>query len=291
MEKQMTTLCTSRFAVVQAGSTLYLPYCRNHSLNRRNASIRRAVFAIHGADPIAQDYYWNTLDAAQLISSNLADETLIVAPQFIKHSKLSEISGTVPDNVLLWTGERFEGGLSHSENASGAGQPFRVSSFTVLDSMLQHVVMSSHFPNLRRIVIFGQSGGGSFTNLFAASSRFEQAYAEPAGIAVRYIVMNAGSCLYFTDERVRPRTGRPETQFDFDFEVPTDATIDAAIDFCRDFGGADCGTRSDCRTIYNRYANGLEELADRSEYHRDNGLTEADLRNQYSTRNVPGGFI
>lgn len=49
----MTTLCTSRFAVVQAGSTLYLPYCRNHSLNRRNASITRAVFALHGAETIA----------------------------------------------------------------------------------------------------------------------------------------------------------------------------------------------------------------------------------------------
>ena len=283
------SLCTSRFSASGNGATRYLPYCRSHSLSLRNTNITRAVFALHGADPIAQDYFQNTLNAAQSISASLVNETLIVAPQFIKQSELREIIGAVPNNnVLLWTGERFEGGLSDSRDAAGNVQPFRVSSFTVLDRMLQHVITSGNFPNLRRIVILGQSGGGCFTNIFAASSRFQQTFANPAGIFVRYIVMNPGAYLYFSAERVRPVAPIPLVQFnfDFDFEVPTDATIDAAIAFCNALGGSDCDTRQDCRNEYNKYAHGLDDLANRSEYHQDNGLTRDDLAHHYSNRNV-----
>jgi hypothetical protein len=62
--------------------------------------------------------------------------------------------------------------------------------------------------------------------------------------------------------------------------------IDAAINLCNQLGVSNYLTRTDCRNEYNKYPWGLDDLVNRSEYHRDNHLTAADLRGQYSTRNI-----
>ena len=280
-------LCNNRFPITGDGGTLYLPYCSNQSIDTANTAIVRVIFAIHGADPIAQSYLDSTLESARMVSPHVEDETLIIAPQFIKYSEYTdgEIDGTISNDVLLWTGWRFVGWRSHSKNASDEEQPFRISSFTVMDEMLRHIITHENFPNLRRIVILGQSGGGQFVNRFAASSRFEPLLALPAGITVRYIVMNPGSYMYFSDKRVRPRSQRPRYEFDFDFETPSDHTIDEAIAFCASLTGNDCGSRNECRNQYNRYGWGTEGLLD-WDYHRNLSLSAEEMAEQYCNRNV-----
>ena len=76
-----------------------------------------------------------------------------------------------------------------------------MSSYAVLDTILERLSKPSLFPNLQIIVIAGQSNGGQFVNRYAATSRFEDEIAVPRHIHMRYVSMSAGSYLYLNGER------------------------------------------------------------------------------------------
>ena len=64
-------LCNNRFPITGDGGTLYLPYCSNQSIDTANTAIVRVIFAIHGADPIAQSYLDSTLESARMVSPHV----------------------------------------------------------------------------------------------------------------------------------------------------------------------------------------------------------------------------
>jgi hypothetical protein len=229
---------------------LRLPYFRSHSLYRDNPRIELAVFAFHGASgddvPDAEEYQDRVHDAAATVPGAL-EKTLIVAPQIMNWVHLESFfgAGNVPGDLMYFGGDRFWG--DSSANAGAA-----ISVFSVVDKMLEHICDSGHFPNLKRIVILGHSGGGQLVNRFAASSPFQR-----NGIPIRYIVMNPSSYLYF--DGVRVRSGTTD-----EFCEPSAATV-------RQCPG------------YNNYGYGPDNLYD---YHRDNDTDAGRMIDRYRSRNV-----
>ena len=252
----MVEISEVHFQITHDRVQLLFPYFSSHTLDARHPEIERAVLAFHGGgDPIAKKYLERVQDAAAKVP-DATRETLIVAPQFAKlrHLEAHYGSGNVPSDILYYSGKLFWGG--HSLNTVG-----RVSSFAVIDAILAHICDRSYFPNLKRIVLVGHSGGGQIVNRYAASAPFQR-----TGIPVRFIVMNPNTYLYFNADRIVPNTR-------YEFELPSSRTL-SSIGACSD--DADFAE-------YNEYGHGLDELW---EYHNNRGINPGVMIDRYRSRNV-----
>ncbi len=252
----MTDISNTRFPVNKDGVELKLPYFTSHTLHQNHPEIELAIFAFHGAgDPIADVYLKRVQDAAAMVSG-ASEKTLIVAPQIphLEHMVSFFGAGNVPEDLMYFDDRKFWGGPSSNESA-------QISAFSVVDEMLDHICDSGHFPNLKRIVILGHSGGGQLVNRFAASSPFGR-----SGIAIRYIVMNPSSYVYFDGARVIPGTSDQ-------FKIPTPETR-------RQIGAC---SNDDDYNKYNNYGYGLNNLY---QYHQDNGINAGRMIDRYRSRNV-----
>lgn len=204
---------------------------------RGDPRIVRVVIIVHGTNRNGGGYFATGMAAA--LRANVGDETLVVAPVF---SIEKDRKDRAP-NELYWPGNTGwkEGGASAVVASSQIG------SFVVVDELIARLGDRTLFPNLTSIVIAGHSAGGQFVQRYAAGQSPD---AVPAHVAIRYVVANPSSYLYFDKERPAAGGG---------FAVPMPAAA--------------------CR--YHRYKYGLE---DRNPYMaRADGAT---LRNRYRERDV-----
>lgn len=116
---------------------------------------------------------------------------MVVAPQFLTRADTRAFS--LPTQTLAWTQEGWKGG-------DAARQPEPVSSFTALDALLAHFADRSLYPALSSVVVIGHSAGAQLLQRYAVAGHEGDAL-ERAGIAVRYVVANPSSYLYFDDAR------------------------------------------------------------------------------------------
>ena len=184
-------------------------------LFKPNRLITRVLISCHGVGADARAYAENGRDAAR--AAGLDGETLVIAPQFANPDDLFD-PGQLDDEprLLYWNGGRFWGQLSADTPSPRSG---RISSFTVIDQLLAHLIESGFFPNLTAVVLTGQSGGGQLALHYAFAGR----YSIPAHIDFRLVPMNPGSVPYVTAARPVPNSD-PLT-----FAVPDNATLAAAI--------------------------------------------------------------
>jgi pimeloyl-ACP methyl ester carboxylesterase len=176
-----------------------------HLMHGRNKDITRILISLHGSGGNADFYLSNGLAAVQAaidhgVDLAAADNTLIIAPQLIN---VGEYYKKIAPNILHWRNGRALGAESVEGDLDGDGIPDSgtLSSFTVMDTLLERVCRLSLFPNLAIVVIVGHSNGGRFMSCYAATSRFEQEVASPRGIHVRYVVSGSGRYLYMNDSR------------------------------------------------------------------------------------------
>jgi hypothetical protein len=253
--QESPTICDERITLnLTGGYSKTIPYCRNYSLEAKNASIARAVIVIHGVDRNAGDYYNYIWNAAQ--TAGALNETIIIAPQFLLQSDL----GTSVKDVVAWADEGE--GWSRGDNSctddstcneSGVGT---ISSFSVIDTILQRLSDRGLFPSLSQIIIAGHSAGGQFVNRFAAGSQAEVQVVRKH-IKIRYIVSNPSSYLYFSEQRWDDKSDKPL----FQFKVPDPSAV------------------GDCP--YNDYRYGLENL---NSYMAATGIRK--IPHQYRQRKV-----
>jgi hypothetical protein len=199
----LADLVDGRFPITRGSVTLNLAYASNSPIDRPSGGCHRILFSLHGSGDNAPLYLANAVEAAQRRPGSLA-QTLIVAPQFLRKSN---ISGSVPPDVLHWEDNPFWGA------DSSASAAFRVSSFDCLDLLAEALLNRSLFPNVLLLVIAGHSGGGQMVNRYAASSRRIRELADTAGVRILFVPMNAGNYLYMDNKR--PRAGSTTT-----FTVP-----------------------------------------------------------------------
>jgi hypothetical protein len=162
----------------------------SRSLDTRHRGIGRLLVVVHGALRDSDRY----LAVGEAAAGTMGLSTLIVAPQFLADVDLEADAGA-PDDALYWGVEGWKGG----EAALG---PAPISSFTAMDSLLRQLTAPGRLSDAKTsaVVIVGNSAGGQYVNRYAAVGRAPDELAEH-GIAVRFIIANPSTYLYFDRDR------------------------------------------------------------------------------------------
>jgi len=212
-----------RVAVAASGAASggELPLYANVDWNRPQPEATRAVLVIHGVDRNASNYFATARDALAMAGDDTARHTVLLVPQFLTETDAQ--SHDLGPEVLRWRGARWEGGLP-------AQGPVAVSSFAALDAILARLADAAAFPALRQVVIAGHSGGGQIVQRYAVVGN-GAGVLEARGIAVRYVVANPSSYVWFSPERPLPAgecRDADRWKYGFEGNVPPYVTQDAA---------------------------------------------------------------
>ena len=175
--------CLARLEVTPG---LFVRYYRSFDLTLPNPSIRRALFVIHGLDRNVTHNFSTGIVVGE--SRNALREMVVIAPHF-----QASDDNPASDEYYWATGGWARGHLS----LTGGPTP-RVSSYEVVDRILQQLADPSIFPTLEEIVVAGHSAGGQYVHRFASGSPVE---AEVSGLRFRYVVANPSTFLYLGPER------------------------------------------------------------------------------------------
>lgn len=164
-------------------------------------AVRRAVILIHGRLRNG-DTYFDLAQRACELAGGSADDTLLIVPQFLASADVE--AHAVPPSTLHWEWIGWMGG----DNAVG---PAPLSSFDVLDAILHTLASREQFASLTEVVIAGHSGGGQVVQRYAVVARGD-APLTARGIALRYVVANPSSYVYF--DATRPGASGEFATFD-----------------------------------------------------------------------------
>lgn len=246
--KKARGLCPQRMQLTFDVNTVAVPYCSNYDLSSVNKTVERAVIVIHGMNRNADDYYAAMLSAAKK-AGNANNNSFILAPQFLSEGDITYFN--LGDEMLFWTKSGWKVGHKSRRSAENP-RPIRISSFAVIDEIIERFADKTKFPQLKKIIVIGHSAGGQFTNRFAAGSQVEQDIVKKHDIEFSYIVANPSTYLYFSEER--PIAGTHNQ-----FAVPEE---------------------EECPN-YNKYIYGLNKL---NSYMKNTGITK--IKNQYANRHV-----
>jgi pimeloyl-ACP methyl ester carboxylesterase len=155
--------------------------------------VRRAVILIHGRLRNG-DTYFELAQRSSALAGGCAVDTLLFVPQFLATADVE--AHELPPSTLHWDWTSWMGG----ENAEG---PAPVSSFDVLDAILHALASREQFASLAEVVVAGHSGGAQVVQRYAVVARDEASLAA-RGIALRYVVANPSSYVYFDAMRPVP---------------------------------------------------------------------------------------
>jgi len=190
LEAPVKAVADQRVAVDTPLGSAVLPAYADHPLDTAAPDVTRVFIVIHGTLRNADAYYASGLKVVEKAGA-AGQGTMVVAPQFLTRADTRAFS--LPAQTLAWTQEGWKGG-------EPARQPGPVSSFAALDALLAHFADRSLYPALSTVVVIGHSAGAQLLQRYAVAGHEGDALVQ-AGIAVRYVVANPSSYLYFDDER------------------------------------------------------------------------------------------
>ena len=170
-------------------------YCRNggHNIYIDNESVERAIIVIHGSNPIPETYYETTRNEAIAEGVDL-DKTDIISPHFFQNNRMPS-TGDWRDYYMWDNGWRWgDNDLVHGR-----------SSFDVMDHIITQLI--DHRPNLKTIVVAGQSGGGQFVDRYSAGTQITELI--PRGIELRFWAANPATYFWLTFQRPNSVVGCP----------------------------------------------------------------------------------
>jgi hypothetical protein len=189
----VAAIAGGRLTVVTEAGRGTLPIHVTADWTHRQPDVTRALVVVHGA---MRDFDTSLriAQAALYAAGQAGRGTMIVLPQFLAEPDMA--AHAMPGDVLRWSVTGWVGG----EAATG---PAPLSSFDALDAILARLADPTTFPNLRRLAIAGHAVGAQLVQRYAVVGRGATALAR-AGIAVRYVVANPSSYVWFGDERPVP---------------------------------------------------------------------------------------
>jgi pimeloyl-ACP methyl ester carboxylesterase len=186
-----------RLSVEVAGRQLQIAYTSSAPIDQANNKIDRAVIVIHGINRDADVYLESMLRAAKQTATADA-RTIIVAPQFLNHEDAA--AHQLPNGLPVWRGSAWTEGDDSEVDSKDIAAP-RISSYTVVDRLVEKLADEALFPKLRSVVVAGHSAGGQFINRYAAGNRFDEKLSRERRLRVRYVIANPSSYLYFDEQR------------------------------------------------------------------------------------------
>lgn len=149
--------------------------------------LKTAIIVVHGASRNADDYF-NYLGGS-LREAGLEKEVLLLAPYFRQE-------GEAAAGELFWSGNDWREGQNSVSSQ-------KISSFAVIDELIDQLSDQQRYPVLERIVITGHSSGALFTHLYAASGKTSQQHPE---FTYHYLVANSQYFYYPDGQRIDETT-------------------------------------------------------------------------------------
>ncbi|MGH8778441.1 alpha/beta hydrolase [Paraburkholderia sp.] len=186
----VATISDTRFAIDTPQGHAQFPLYLSADWNVPQPRIERAVIVIHGKLRNADTYFKSSEKARDLAGAS-PDSTLLIAPQFL--ATVDTQVRSVPADLLRWKDNAWMGG----EGAEGS---VPVSSYAVLDAIVERLADRRLFPNLKHVTFAGHSGGAQVVQRYAIAAHDLQVLTDE-GIDVRYVVSSPSSYAYFNDER------------------------------------------------------------------------------------------
>ena len=165
------------------------------------AGITSAMIVVHGRLRNADDYYASA-ERAVLAAGRTLENTLLAVPQFLAEADI-DAHGLSAD-TLAWDWTGWMGG-------DPAMRPSPVSSFAVIDAIIDQFADAKRFPALQQLVVAGHSGGGQVVHRYAVVTPGAASMAA-RGIRSRFVIANPSSYVYF--DAHRPQVGGAFALFD-----------------------------------------------------------------------------
>jgi len=191
--RPVARIADTRLAIDTPAGRAQFPLYLSRDWNVPQPQVTRAVIVIHGKLRNAHRYFRSAQkarDAARARGADV-DGTLLIAPQFL--AALDFGLRDEPADLLRW---RQNGWMAGAD----ALAPAPISSYAVLDAIVERLADRTRFPNLRHVVFAGHSGGGQVVQRYAVAAR-ESGRLAREGIDVRYVVSSPSSYAYFDAQR------------------------------------------------------------------------------------------
>lgn len=179
-----------------------LPVASNFELEADHGAIRRAIIIIH-------DLQRNSAEGVatlMTLNGSGANDTLILAPQFPLSTDIERFAQHLPEagrNIARWP---VEAGWQMGGESLIPSARRGISSFMATDLLLMFLADRRRFPVLEQVIIAGHGMGGDFVQRYAAIGQAPD-LAEQEGLVIRFLVANASTYLYLTNQR--PAVSRP----------------------------------------------------------------------------------
>lgn len=149
-------------------------------------NLKKAVIVIHGGSFNADDYFGHL--TSTFLDLGLSNSTVLISPHFKSEAENSD--------DLYWRPYIYRDGKL-------SGSQLKISSFEVLDIIIDRLSNKEFFPVLDEIIVTGTSSGGRMTHTYAAANRSESKY---SSINFEYIVSNSQYFYYPNSERINEQT-------------------------------------------------------------------------------------
>lgn len=188
--KPVATISDTRLVIETPQGRAEFPLYLSKDWNVPQPQVTRAVIVIHGKLRNA-NVYFHTAEKAQQAAGVNSGDALLIAPQFL--ATLDTQVHSEPADLLRWNDNAWMGG-------EAAEAPLPVSSYTVLDTIVERLADRKLFPNLQHVVFAGHSGGAQVVQRYAVAARDLGALTRE-GIDVRYVVSSPSSYAYFDAQR------------------------------------------------------------------------------------------
>jgi pimeloyl-ACP methyl ester carboxylesterase len=188
--RPVTTISDTRLTIDTPQGKAEFPLYLSKDWNVPQPQLTRAVIVIHGKLRNA-DVYFHTAEKAQRAAGANPDDTLLIAPQFL--AELDTQIHSEPADLLRWNDNAWMGG-------EPAQAPLPISSYGVLDAIVEHLADRKLFPHLQHVVFAGHSGGAQVVQRYAVAAR-DLGVLSTEGIDVRYVVSSPSSYAYFDAQR------------------------------------------------------------------------------------------
>jgi hypothetical protein len=223
---------STSFTFYKNGVSLKLNHFSSPAVDIKNTKIDRLVIVVHGTNRNPYTYHKNMRLAAE--KAGVSEKTLIISPGFIMERDLNENMDLLGDDHIFWTNSGWKQGDTSVNSSAKNKRTQQLSSFEVMDSIIWQTLNSGKFPNIKHVVVSGNSAGGQFLNRYIGGNLIHESVKKKFGIEIKYLVAAASSYTYQTAER--PVIGSPGKYF-----IPADTS---------------------CNKGFNNYRYGMEGLND-----------------------------
>jgi hypothetical protein len=198
-QEEPREISTTSFTFQVNGVAAKLNHFSSPAVDQKNEKIDRLVIVVHGTNRNPYTYHKNMRIAAE--KAGKSETTLVVSPGFIMESDLDKNKDLLGDDHIFWTNSGWKQGDESVTNSSSNKRTVSLSSFAVVDKIILQILNSGNFPNIKHVVVSGNSAGGQLVNRYSGGNWIHDQVKKQFGIEMKYLVAAPSTYTYLTAER------------------------------------------------------------------------------------------